>query len=266
MKEQKKAEHAVLIRDISYCEGIRKEEPKMDAWLPEKPAEALPVCLLLHGGGWTTGDKGDEREANMAARLCAMGYAVFSANYHMALYEEGPYQGRRLQNAWPQCIEDCMEAVSFIRRNADRFSIDPEKVAVIGSSAGGHLALWLATEESCRISCAIALYPVPDILKWGGSLLMPEPFETSQEEWRKASPAERLDRRPSPILLIHGDQDETVDIGLSVSFYEKLQEKGYEADLIIVEGGRHSFDFSALSEKQFQRTAQFLATHTGKEK
>lgn len=94
---------------------------------------------------------------------------------------------------------------------------------------------------------------------------MPDPFEESQEEWRKASPAERLEKCPCPILLIHGDRDETVDVGLSVGFYEKLREKGYEAELVIVEGGRHSFDFSALSEKQFQMTADFLTAHLRKE-
>ena len=94
---------------------------------------------------------------------------------------------------------------------------------------------------------------------------MPAPFEESREEWRKASPAQRLERRPSPILLIHGDRDETVDFRLSVDFYNKLLEKEYEAEMIIVEGGRHSFDFSALSEKQFQSTARFLETHFGKE-
>ena len=162
MKKQEETESITLIKNIPYCESIRGENPALDAWLPVKPGKILPACLLLHGGGWTTGDKGDERERNMAKKLCKMGYAAFSANYHMALYEEGPYRGRRLQSAWPKCIEDCMEAVSFIRRNANQFSIDPEKIAVIGSSAGGHLALWLATEKSCGISCAIALYPVPD--------------------------------------------------------------------------------------------------------
>lgn len=266
MKIQKEAEHIVLIQNIPYSENTDREKPEMDAWLPKRHGGAMPACLLLHGGGWTTGDKGDEREINMAKRLCGMGYAVFSANYHMALYEEGPYQGRRLQSAWPGCTEDCLEAVAFIRRNADRFFIDSEKIAVIGSSAGGHLALWLATEISSRISCAVALYSVPDILKWGGNLLMPMPYEESREEWKKASPAERLEERPSPILLIHGDRDETVDFRLSVDFYNKLREKEYEAEMIIVEGGRHSFDFSALSEKQFQTVARFLETHLGKEK
>lgn len=266
MKIQKETEHLVPIKNIPYREGIGGENPEMDAWIPKGHGEAMPVCLLLHGGGWTTGDKGDRREINMAEKLCGMGYAVFSANYHMAQYEEGPYQGKRLQSAWPKCVEDCMEAVAYIRRNAAGFSADPDKIAVIGSSAGGHLALWLATEASCRISCAIALYSVPDILKWGGELLMPAPFEESPEEWRKASPAERLDRRPCPILLIHGDRDETVDFSHSVDFCKKLREKGYEAEMIIVEGGRHSFDFSALSEKQFQMTERFLETHLRKEK
>ena len=109
MKKQEETESITLIKNIPYCESIRGENPALDAWLPVKPGKILPACLLLHGGGWTTGDKGDERERNMAKKLCKMGYAAFSANYHMALYEEGPYRGKvpgqnALKTVWKPCL------------------------------------------------------------------------------------------------------------------------------------------------------------------
>ena len=268
-----------VIREIPYLEAGEREGPKMDAWLPEDAKKCRPACLLLHGGGWTTGDKGDEREQNMAETLCGLGYAVFSANYHMAVYEDGPYQGKRLESAWPQCAANVMDAVSYLRRNADSYGVDPGKIGVIGSSAGGHLALLTATaaedpalnryrkdaDTSCSISCAVSLYGVPDILAWGGNLLMPKPFAESQEEWRLASPMEHLDKEPCPILLIHGDADSTVNISQSRSFFEKLREKGYSAELLTVPGGKHSFDFSGLTPEQFHIMTQFLKTYLGKE-
>lgn len=279
MKEREERNQTIVIRDIPYLERREEKALKLDVWFPKNRKGRLPACLVLHGGGWTTGDKADEREENMASDLCKMGYAVFSANYHMAEYTHGPYQGKRMSHAWPQCIGDCMDAVAYIRRNAEEYFIRPDKIAVIGSSAGGHLALLIATaaedkklkhyrkyqEVPCSISCAVSFYGVPDILSWGGELLMPDAFEESEDEWRLASPSEHLDKEPCPILLVHGDADDTVDLEQSVRFYKKLLQKGYKAELIKVPGGKHSFDFSALNAEQLQKLTEFLYRYLGKE-
>lgn len=279
IKTASKNDGIIQIKDIPYTGNSEPEAPKMDGYLPENKKEKIPACILIHGGGWTTGDKADEREQNMAKTLCELGYAVFSINYHMAKYEDGPYHGKRTCCAWPGCIADCMDAISYVRANAERFSVRPDKIAVIGSSAGGHLALLIAaaaehpalqkyrryTEIPCNVSCAMSLYGVPDIMSWGGGLLMPEPYEASKEEWRLASPGNHLEKEPAPILLIHGDSDQTVDVAESLRCYELLTQKKYRAQLIVVKGGKHSFDYSALSPEQFQKMKGFLTTYLGEE-
>lgn len=266
------------IVDIPYLGGERPDEARMDAWYPQEQSRALPACILIHGGGWTTGDKADEREQSMAADLCNSGYAVFSINYHMAEYENGYYNGKRKICAWPGCIADCMDAVSYVRTNARKLYVIPHQIGLIGSSAGGHLALLVATASendklqhyrsytsvSCRVSFAVSCYGVPDIISWGGELLMPDIFDNMKEEWYLASPTEHLDKVPPPILLIHGDEDETVEIGQSARFYNLLRGRGYPSQFMIVRGGRHSFDFSALSKSQYEELISFLETSYGK--
>lgn len=256
------------IQNIPY---LGADSPyQMDAWIPHG-VDNPPACILIHGGGWTTGDKADDREQNMASCLCSEGYAVFSVNYHMARYELGPYQGRRICDAWPLCMANCMDAIAFLRVHAADFEIDADRIGVLGSSAGGHLALLLGAvpqhflaehrvfpQISCRVSCSVSFYGVPDLTLFGGSLLMPRPFEESREEWMRASASGYLEHAPSPVLLVHGDQDETVPMRCSEEYYNQLKAHGYEAEFIRVSGGKHSFDFSALTQEQLHQLMCFL--------
>lgn len=268
-----------LLADIPYLGEKEPGAPRMDAWLPMKAIANTPACILIHGGGWTTGDKADEREKAMAEDLCEMGYAVFSINYHMARYENGPYKGKRIECAWPGCVMDCMDAVSYVRASAGHFLVDPDRICAVGSSAGGHLALLLATmgqehplqqmrrysQTPCRISGAVSLYGVPDIVEWGGELLMPEAYGRMPKEWLLASPAAQPVVEPPPILLIHGDADETVDVSQSERFYRRLIRKGCLARLMVVKGGKHSFDFGVLDYAQREELSGFLKTCFGRE-
>lgn len=216
----------------------------------------------------------------MAKALCKMGYAVFSINYHMAVYTNAPYDGERTYCPWPACIADSMDAVSFVRQNADKYNIDADKICIIGSSAGGHLALLTAagaenkqlnsyrsySGTSCRVSCAVSLYGIADITQWyNGKLLMPLPYEQSQSEWALASPVRHISKKTPPLMLIHGDKDETVSINESLTFLKEASEKGADIQLITVADGKHSFDFSALSPQQFKTVTAFLKNHLRKE-
>lgn len=108
-----------------------------------------PGVLLLHGGYWWGGDKGSWKYT--ARKLTTRGYAVFAANYRLAP-----------KSRWPAQRDDAEDALTFIKRNARRWNLDPGRIVVMGSSAGGHLATQLGTYGSGgkRVRGVVALSPV----------------------------------------------------------------------------------------------------------
>ncbi|REE96105.1 alpha/beta hydrolase [Thermomonospora umbrina] len=115
----------------------------------ERTTSPRPGVLLLHGGSWRRGDKSGWRYT--ARRLTTLGYVVFSANYRLA-------QTAR----WPAQREDSQNALAYIKRNARLWNLDPNRIVVMGSSAGGHLATQLGTygTGAAEVRGVVALSPV----------------------------------------------------------------------------------------------------------
>ena len=117
---------------------------------------ALPVALLIHGGGWTAMDKKDV--VGIAEFLANdLGYAVYNINYRLAGKE----------NPWPACGEDCLKAGEFVFSDefAAKTGLKPKSILVIGGSAGGHLALWTVS-NSARSATASFPSQASPIRKW----------------------------------------------------------------------------------------------------
>src|SRR4051812_20422908 len=116
-------------QNVSYLPADRAE--KLDLYLPKDRAPAVrsPAVLIIHGGGFTGGDKAAGREFNIGTTLAKAGYVCASVNYSMD-------EGKR----WPNNLHDCKNAVRFLRKNANKYQVDPDKIGAIGGSAGGHLS------------------------------------------------------------------------------------------------------------------------------
>ena len=234
-------EGVVVERDISYLGADRAE--KGDLYLPAKrePNRRIPAVLIVHGGGWSGGDKDSAREWNIGGTLASNGYAGFSINYILNNKAKGI-------NAWPQDLYDCKTAVRWLRKNADRYGIDPEHIGAIGGSAGGHLVSMLAVtgpadglepdgpygEFPTRIHCVIDLYG-PIVFGHCGAIKPTDDL--------KSSPFTYLDKNDPPVLILHGTADKTVDLERSREFDAALTKAGVEHELVLVEGGVHSFHF-----------------------
>ncbi len=123
--------------DVSYLEGDRKE--KADLYLPMnlQSGQKAPALILIHGGGFNDGDKRRYREINFGTNAAKRGYLAMSINYKL--------RKSKGQVTWPQCIYDVKEAVRWLKLNADKYHIDPERIGALGGSAGGNLAFMLAT-------------------------------------------------------------------------------------------------------------------------
>ncbi len=245
------ADDVRIEKDVAYLGPDRQE--KGDLYLPTTvaPGQRFPAVVIVHGGGWTGGDKSAGREINIGTTLAANGYVGFSINY--ALAKNGP--------VWPQNLHDCKTAVRWLRKNAERLNIDPDHIGAIGGSAGGHLAAILAVtgsesgldpsgpygEYSCRVQAAVDLYGPADLttLFLGGNpdlTMLPAALAEKPELYKLASLATHVDKNDPPILIIHGADDKTVLVEQSQHFAEALKKAGVQHELIVVEGTPHSFD------------------------
>lgn len=236
----------VMEKNVVYLPAGRAETA--DLYLPAKRTkkDRSPAVVIIHGGGWIRGDKGAEREFNIGTTLALHGYVGMSINYLLATPEKP---------SWPQNLHDCMTAVRWLRKNAERLQVDPERVGAIGGSAGGHLTAMLAVLEpddhldpkapyaefSCRVQCAVDLYGPSDLTKRPNVAMFAKGSAEAPELYRAASPIFYVKKSTPPLLIIHGTADKTVDISQSEQFAAALKKVGVPHELVVVEGAPHMF-------------------------
>jgi acetyl esterase/lipase len=153
-----------FLQDLQYVEHGH-ERNRLDLYLPEKAESRLPLIVWIHGGGWQAGSK----EACPTVYLAAKGYAVASINYRLSQHA-----------AYPAQIEDCKAAIRWLRANAAKYHLDPDRVGVWGGSAGGHLVALLGTtagmkelegkggnlDQSSRVQCVVDFFGPTDFVTW----------------------------------------------------------------------------------------------------
>jgi len=151
------------LADLAYCMTGASLQ-KMDMYFPDSGGP-WPVLAYVHGGSWMHGDKS---EAIMFAdQMTSQGYLLVSINYR--LYPEGKF---------PNMIEDVKCAIRFLRAHAGAYNLDPNRIAAMGPSAGGHLVSLLGTsdgsagwdvgeylDQSSRVQAVIAMAPVTDLTR-----------------------------------------------------------------------------------------------------
>ena len=111
----------------------------LDVYVPVATARNRPAVMLVHGGGWTIGDKETADEQEKANRLAALGFVVFEVDYRLAP-----------QHPYPAAVEDVAAAARWIRKDKQvrKYRVDPRRLGALGASAGGHLVAMLATVGS----------------------------------------------------------------------------------------------------------------------
>ncbi len=261
----------ILERDVEYGRAGDRSL-KLDVVRPKQAGEAekpLPAIVFIHGGGWRGGDKAGG--VGQVARFVATGnYVGFSIGYRLS--------GEAI---WPAQIHDCKAAIRWIKANAKKYHVDPDKIGVWGSSAGGHLVAMLGTsgdvkelegangtpDQSSRVACVVDFCGPADFLLGGkveggkepsaATLLLGGKIEDKQDAARQASPITYVSKDDPPFLIVHGTVDATVPIAHSERLCEALKKAGCNATLVKIEGGGHGFGGPEVNA----RVTAFLEKH-----
>jgi acetyl esterase/lipase len=170
------------------------------------------------------------------------------------------YKLRRTQGqvTWPQSVHDAKAAVRYLRKEAADLGVDPDKIGVIGCSAGCNLSMMLATtgaadgfdavkgepyqDVSARVACAIGFYGAVDLMNYHDMKMFAKTREEAPELYKKGSPITYLDAKDPPMLLVHGTADVTVPPSQSETYLRIAKEKGAPCVLEVIPDAPHTFD------------------------
>ncbi len=198
---------------------------------PDEPSGApAPAVLLLHGGGWENGNRRVMKP--FASVLTRLGFACFSVDYRLVP-----------RDPWPAQQEDVRTAMRFIRKNAKAYNVDPNRVAAVGVSAGGQLAMELGTGED-KANAVGSVAGVADFRLPLGARARPlrlvEKLLNGLDPG-PASPIEHFNQTTSPTYFLHGDKDLTVPLEQSAYAMIRLMKLGVPTEMEIREGKDHPF-------------------------
>jgi acetyl esterase/lipase len=257
----------VLEKDIVYGKG-GDTQLRLDLAMPKHGKGPFPAIVFLHGGGWRGGKRQQmDHFIQGAARL---GYVGVTVSYRLVPAARFPAQ-----------IEDCKAAVRYLRANARKYKINPDRIGAVGFSAGGHLACLLGAadrssglegsggnaEQSSRVQAVVSFFGPTDFTTrdWPAdlekSVLVPFLGGTLAEKadtYKKASPITYATRDDPPFLFFHGTKDKLVPVDQSKRMAKKLQSVGASAKLVVFEGESHGFS-DATNQKAMKQMLAFLA-------
>ena len=218
-----------------------------------------PIVLMIHGGGWISGDKWNV--ADHARELALQGFTVVAINYRLAP-----------KHIYPAMYEDCQTALLWIGENGEKWDGDVSRIGTWGYSAGAQLASLLAIDSNDpelalklpRVVCCVAGGTPADLTGIGGdSKLLASVFGGTRNElpdvYRKASPIHCVKEKVPPFLLFHGDKDWLVPVENARRLHEKLRECGGECELFEVEGQGHLVTF--INKDCRKKAAEFLISN-----
>jgi pectinesterase len=245
--------------DIQYGEA-GGEKLLLDAHVPPGDGK-FPVVLIVHGGGWMSGD----READIVPVFApvATNFTWFTISYRLAP-----------ASRWPACFQDVQTAIRWVKQHAAEYKGDPDRVALLGYSAGGHLVTLAGTRAGpdTKVQAVVAFAPPTDLVadneRRGGltpSMQALFGFEATnitgevRAVLEQNSPLTYVRPGLPPFLIVQGSADRTVPAGQSLAFQEKLKAAGVSCDLMMIPGGQHRLaDWTKLDPTWQEQVADWL--------
>lgn len=244
--------------DQPYADNTNPKQ-RVDVYLPKKrnSDKPLPVVAMIHGGGWVNGDR--IGYGALGIQLARTGdYAAVAVGYRLSK-----------EAHWPAQVHDCKAAIRWIRAHAKELNLDADKIAVWGSSAGGHLSSLLGTSGdvkelegdlgpntsfSSRVQCVVNLCGPEDFTQammfdkeglpiWKDdavSRLLGGNASDRPAEAKAASPVTHVTQDDPPFITFHGTQDQRVAFRHAETIHAALKKAGVVSLLVPITGGGHS--------------------------
>ncbi|QDU56547.1 alpha/beta hydrolase [Aeoliella mucimassa] len=250
-----------LLLDVVVPEQVETKEAS------ESADRSLPVVIVVHGGGWGSGDR-KTMIAPVLETLTQAGCIYVSLEYRLSP-----------QHRWPACLDDVQDGVAWTKDHIAEYGGDPDRIAILGYSAGGQLAFWAAIRDTSphRLKGLIGLAPTTDFLedlgrRSGPSKALRDLMNCEQDEslaitlqrLYEASPINYLHDKMPPILLIHGSADRSVPLQQSVHIQQKIAEQRWDVpcELYRIEGAPHrQSEWDQFDEGYKRKLREWLGKH-----
>lgn len=228
--------HFSVQKNVIYTPAGWSQPQTADVYIPSEPG-VYPGVVVVHGGGWDGRDRSDME--SISEKLAQHGYVVANMDYRLAP-----------ASLYPAQLDDVRAAVKWMRSNAARLKLDPQRVGGWGYSAGAHLVALAATfdgpaESQLQAVVAGGLpadfthYPnSPIITKFIGATYAEKP-----KTWIEASPISHVSNNDPPMFLYHGKWDRLVYVEDSIAMNEALKNAKVPTELYLVSGGAHITTF-----------------------
>jgi acetyl esterase/lipase len=261
----------IFEQDIVYAKA-GASELKLDLGRPGQGDGPFPVVVVIHGGAWRAGNKSDVRI--VAAEFVRRGYATAAPQYRFCPKDTFPAQ-----------VHDVKAAVRWVKSNAKKYRIDPDRVGAIGFSAGGHLALMLGVvgpndglegdvtggAPDSRVNVVVNYFgptdlaapDIPDVSKplvkdfLGGS-----PKE-KPEAAAKASPLSYISKDDAPVLTFQGTKDPLVPFTQAIRLAEAMNTAGVPGRVELLVGAQHGWGGAEL-QRTVDESFRFFDQHLRK--
>ena len=234
---------------------------------PKEGAGPFPAVICIHGGGFRAGTR--ESFNGLCLQLAERGYVAVTVSYRLA----PKYQ-------FPAAVHDVKTAVRWMRANAEKFQIDPDRIGTTGGSAGGHLAQFLGVtsgvkkfegdgknaEHSSSVKCVVNFYGPSDFTKsYDASvdakdvlpLFLGGNLEQERHRHIESSPLYWVTPEAAPTLFVHGTKDAYVAHEQAEWIVERMKAADVEATLMTIEDGDHGFRTSSPEVKEKIENARF---------
>jgi len=236
----------------------------------ETPESARPAIVFLHGGSWVTGNPS---QFHYHAGYLASKYGMFAMSVDYRLSGEAQF---------PAALQDAKCAVRWVRSKAKEYNIDPERIAIAGGSAGGHLSSMMLTTAgvpeyegkggnnkfSSHVNLGVLFngeFDMWDLVDKGSLIGAMEKFIGGKPDeipglYSDLSSVHRIHKYVPPVLLLHGTVDKCVSHDQSIAFYNRLNAVGVHAEIALYDGKPHAW-FNGEPDRTItlKRMEKFLA-------